>query len=659
MEEIIYNCIFKNYLGEKLVIPINGNCSIKELIQLYFMKKEKDNLFLDNIEHTYFIFNNQKINYQNNENKVKFFFSINYQPNIIVSRLDYDKSTKDIEFIKKISDHDSVYTCVIKARYKGKIVAVKYINKKQLIEDIKEEKGILEITEEEFKKEISKFNRELKIMKECHCDNSVEIYDYYDTKDNFIIVMELCDDTLFKELTKTKNGFTPKKIKEILLQLNNVFKLMNKNNIAHRNIEIHNILIKYLNKEKTKFKVLLSDYRVSNQLSSMSQKFNTHAGTRIAMAPEILEGKEYNTKCDLWSLGVIIYQLCTKSNPYNGVHENEILAKIKKDGQKVLNIIKDEKLKNLLSKLLREDPNKRISWEEYFQDDFFISSNIVIKKYEDITILETIKDSNITCVKKGKYKETFVALKYIKKEQLKEDIKRSKFLFEVSEEEFKKEKNKFERELEMMKKCYCDNSVEIYGHFDLEKYFIIVMELCDDTLFKELTKTKNGFTPKKIKEILLQLNNVFKLMNKNNIAHRDIKLHNILVKYLNKEKTEFKVLLSDYGVSNQLNSMTQEFTTHAGTRLTMAPEILEGKEYNTKCDLWSLGVIIYQLCTKKFPFEGEFDNVILMKINKDRQKVLDDIKDQKLKDLLSKLLVKDPKKRISWEEYFNLKFFKN
>ena len=62
---------------------------------------------------------------------------------------------------------------------------------------------------------------------------------------------------------------------------------------------------------------------------------------------------------------------------------------------------------------------------------------------------------------------------------------------------------------------------------------------------------------------------------------------------------------------------------------------------------------------KKFPFEGEFDNVILMKINKDRQKVLDDIKDQKLKDLLSKLLVKDPKKRISWEEYFNLKFFKN
>ena len=42
-------------------------------------------------------------------------------------------------------------------------------------------------------------------------------------------------------------------------------------------------------------------------------------------------------------------------------------------------------------------------------------------------------------------------------------------------------------------------------------------------------------------------------MHKNKISHRDIKLNNILVKYLNGDKTEFKVLLSDYGISNQLN----------------------------------------------------------------------------------------------------------
>ena len=56
-------------------------------------------------------------------------------------------------------------------------------------------------------------------------------------------------------------------------------------------------------------------------------------------------------------------------------------------------------------------------------------------------------------------------------------------------------------------------------------------------------------------------------MNENNIVHRDIKLHNILVKYVNKEKTKFKVLLSDYGVSNQLSSITKKYKTYAGTRI--------------------------------------------------------------------------------------------
>ena len=90
----------------------------------------------------------------------------------------------------------------------------------------------------------------------------------------------------------------------------------------------------------------------------------------------------------------------------------------------------------------------------------------------------------------------------------------------------------------------------------------------------------------------------------------------------------------------------------------MAPEILSGKEYNNKCDLWSLGVNIYQLYTKKPPYSGQFDNIILNKIDKLGQSVLDVIEDAKLKDLLSKLLVRDPRYRISWEEYFEHPFFK-
>ena len=654
--QTFYNCLFHNSLGETLVIMVKDSCTIKDLIHLYFKRKGKDNLFINNIEKTYFIYNSTLINYEDNENTVSSLFLYSLNPNILVSRLDYDKTSEDIKENEIIKDN--IYTCVEKAKYKDKLVAVKKIKKEQLKIDIKEEKCIDEIEEEDFNEEINKFNRELSIMKQCYCENSVEIYDYFDIKDYFIIVMELCDSTLFKELSKPKKRFSPKEIREILLQLNNVFRIMNENNIVHRDIKLHNILVKYLNKEKTKYKVLLSDYGVSNQLSSMTKKYKTHAGSQIIMAPEILSLQKYDNKCDLWSLGVIIYQLYTKKPPYIGKSENAILQRIDQLGQSVLKVIDDAKLKDLLSKILVKNPEQRISWKEYFEHEFFTSLNIKIEQYEDIEIIETIKDNIYTCVEKAKYKDNFVAVKKIKKEQLKEDIKLDKCIEEVTEEDFKEEIDKFNRELLIMKQCYCDNSVEIYGHFDTEEYFIIVMELCDDTLFHELAKTKKGFNSKEIREILLQLNNVFRIMNEHNIAHRDIKLNNILVKYLNSEKTKFKVLLSDYGVSNQLGSISKKYKTHAGTQIIMAPEILSGKEYNNKCDLWSLGVIIYQLYTKKLPYSGALDNEILKQIDQLGQSVLDVIKDSKLKDLLSKLLVKNPEKRISWKEYLQHDYFR-
>ena len=367
--------MFSEPTGNEELIIIDKNKTIQELIKLYLKKKEKENLFVDNIENVYFIYNGNKIKYENNDQKIYSIFTLNrdvYKVNVF--RLYTSKKYSDFKIVGLIKDN--VYCSVHKAEveknsYQSQYVAIKKIKKEKLKEDIKENLCVDEITEEDFKNEISKFNRELKIMQICHCENSVEIYDYFDTEKEFVIVMELCDSTLFMELAKTKKGFNGREIKEILLQLNNVFKKMNDNNIAHRDIKLNNILIKYLNEEKTKFKVLLSDYGKSNQLESMTGKFHTNTGTKIFMAPEILRGEEYNNKCDLWSLGVNIYQLYTKKPPYSGKSDNQILKQINDLGQTILDVIKEKELKNLLSKLLVSDPNQRISWEEYFNHNFF------------------------------------------------------------------------------------------------------------------------------------------------------------------------------------------------------------------------------------------------------------------------------------------------
>ena len=372
MASLYYTFIFKNGNNSTL-INVKSGTTIQELINKYFKRMQKANLIIDNISMIYFHYNGKEIKYQNNTEKVESYFLINLAK-IFVERLDSQNSFRDYEIIEDIKKN--VYTSVHKARIKNKnypvdMVAIKLIHKDILKEEIKLNLMVDKITEEDFIPQIVKFNKEIKNMEKCQCENSVEIYDYFDTEKDFVIIMELCDDTLIHELAKTNSGFNVEEIKDILLQLNNVFKRMHEYKISHRDIKLNNILIKYLNEEKTKFKILLSDYGISNQLSQMTTKYQTYAGTQIIMAPEILSGEKYNDKCDLWFLGVIIYQLKTKKLPYVGKFDKLILKEIDKLGQTVLDIIDDTKLKDLLSKLLVKDPNKRISWDEYFEHSFF------------------------------------------------------------------------------------------------------------------------------------------------------------------------------------------------------------------------------------------------------------------------------------------------
>ena len=180
-------------------------------------------------------------------------------------------------------------------------------------------------------------------------------------------------------------------------------------------------------------------------------------------------------------------------------------------------------------------------------------------------------------------------------------------------------------EIENMKICENKYSVKFYESFENENILAIVMELCDNNLSNILIKKKEGFNIKEIYEIMYQLNKTFKIMKENKIVHRDIKLDNILIKYENNNILNFICKLTDYGISKKLNGLTI-CKTYTGTILTMAPEILEmngeDREYNDKCDLWSIGVIIYQLYFKRPPYNGDTPNAILNLIKKQGQKKL-------------------------------------
>ena len=215
--------------------------------------------------------------------------------------------------------------------------------------------------------------------------------------------------------------------------------------------------------------------------------------------------------------------------------------------------------------------------------------------------------------------------------------------------------NAFWKELDSMQKCNCENSVRLIKFFETNKHLNIIMELCDTDLSIYLNNHMKPFSTEEVRQTFLQLNNVFKIMNQNNIIHRDLKLGNVLIKYAENTNLKFIPKLSDYGFSKDLNDH-QYTQTHLGTPATMAPEIMMDQQYNEKCDLWGIGIMMYQLHFKELPYTGFNEKQILNKIRLNCPRKQPN--DPQFRDLLNKLLIMDPQRRISWEDYFNHPFFK-
>ena len=526
-------------------------------------------------------------------------------------------------------------------------------------------------TEEEMKPFIKDFYNEMhnmKIIEGKNKDNknAVKLYEYYDTEDEFGIIMELCDNNLFNVLLINKESFDIEIIKDILTQINNSFRIMINNKLVHRELKLENILIKKGDDGKNIYKLKIT-YNSCLIKNIMSEEVK---GNPLYMAPEILKGENYNEKCDLWSLGILLYVLCFKEYPYKGKTSAEILENIKNLGKNNLKKTKDSKLEDLIKKLLEEDPNKRLNWEEYFNHEFFQIRKKTTSA-EDIKVKVIYDDfrnfyDNVEYIGKGGYGNVYKAIKkdtqekraikVIDKKGIRNDFMNENFR-QISEEEMKIYINKLIDEIKNMKiveENNNENTVKSYECFDNEDEFCIVMELCDNNLTKIFAARKNPYTLEEIKVLLTQLNNSFKIMHENLLSHRDLKLDNILVKYGNNNKPIWK--LTDYGVSKQLASMSKNFSTKTGTLFFMAPEVLKGQKYKEKCDLWSLGIILYVLHFRDYPYRGEKELTIVNQIEKNGQKNFKKSGNDDFDDLIIKLLKADPNERIGWDEYFKHPF---
>ena len=206
----------------------------------------------------------------------------------------------------------------------------------------------------------------------------------------------------------------------------------------------------------------------------------------------------------------------------------------------------------------------------------------------------------------------------------------------------------FMNEIKILMETDHPHIIRLYEFFEDQKYWHLVTEyLSGGELFDFFIKNKY-LDEKTASSFISQLLSAVAYCHSKDIVHRDLKPENLL---LTSDNKSLKVI--DFGTSTFMTG--KSLNRRYGTSYYLAPEILRSF-YNEKCDLWSVGVILYLLLSGKPPFPGKQDKDILMKVERgiyafrgeQWRKVSNEAQ-----DLVSRLLCYNPKTRISASEALN------
>ncbi len=199
------------------------------------------------------------------------------------------------------------------------------------------------------------------------------------------------------------------------------------------------------------------------------------------------------------------------------------------------------------------------------------------------------------------------------------------------------------------------NITQIYSIEEADNEMFIVMEYVEGKELKDIinppssTLSKRGDTGglamNDIINYATQIAEGLEAAHKKGIIHRDIKSSNIMI------TEDGKVKIMDFGLAKVKGGieLTKVGTT-VGTTTYMSPEQAKGKEVDHRTDIWSFGVVFYELITGKLPFEGEYDQAITYSVINEKQKPVSFFRNDlptEIEQIVNKTLEKDLEKRFN------------
>ncbi len=290
------------------------------------------------------------------------------------------------EVIRKIGDGGMAFVYEAKDRLLNRIVAVKVL-RPEFVDD------------EEF---LAKFKREAEAVANISHPNIVNVYDVgCDGKVNYI-VMEYVDGQNLKEIIKNEGTLDEYTALDITKQIAKALGAAHKKGVIHRDIKPHNILISSEGRN-----VKVADFGIAKAATNSTM---TNIGSIIGsvhyFSPEQAKGKSVKNNADLYSLGIVLYEMLLGKVPFKGdspisialQHINEDIEFSSEEKTKI-----PQSIRTLIKKLTEKDPDDRYqSSEEVIEDIEYIEQNIdldFIKQYDDfatrrIPPVEIVDNSN-------------------------------------------------------------------------------------------------------------------------------------------------------------------------------------------------------------------------------------------------------------------------
>ena len=222
-------------------------------------------------------------------------------------------------------------------------------------------------------------------------------------------------------------------------------------------------------------------------------------------------------------------------------------------------------------------------------------------------------------------------------------------IFDKGKIKNEKEVEYIEREISILKKLNHYNTIKLYNIIQNENFIFLIQEYVPNgELLHFLENPENmNLTENHICKIYQQIISGIEYLHEIGIAHRDLKLENIL-------------LNRDFGLSNKYNKENGELLqSSCGSPCYAAPEMIKGIQYHgLDTDIWSSGILLYLMLCKSFPFNDKNNSKLYQKILSGKFNLPNYLSNE-AKDLLSKLLKVNPIERIKLDEikkhpWFNL-----